>query len=123
MAAVQQLQATNHLPETGTVDKATDAALHAELQADGSAAADQAIASTAAVQQTLKLVGYWTGPVDGAWTAALTEALKSFQTALHVEPTGTVNAATVAAIEQAPAQRSAAPGPQPSEQPRASAGS
>jgi hypothetical protein len=45
--------------------KATDAALRADLQAKGGAEADQAMAATAAVQQTLKLAGYWSGPVDG----------------------------------------------------------
>jgi murein L,D-transpeptidase YcbB/YkuD len=107
--AVQALQKAHDLPVTGTVDKATDAALKADVEAKGGAEKDEAIASTAAVQQTLKLAGYWSGPVDGNWTPALTEALKSFQTALHVEPTGEVDAATIAAVERALAQRSAAP--------------
>lgn len=99
--AVKVLQKAHGLPVTGTVDKATDAALQADLQAKGGAAAQQALASTAAVQQTLKLAGFWTGPVDGNWTPALTEALKSFQTELGVKPTGTVDAATIAALEHA----------------------
>jgi peptidoglycan hydrolase-like protein with peptidoglycan-binding domain len=106
VAAVQSLQKAHDLPETGTVDKATAAALQAELQAKGGAAADEAIASTAALQQTLKLAGFWTGSVDGIWTTELTEALKSFQKALGVEPTGTVDAATIAAAERAAAKRS-----------------
>ncbi|BCJ39998.1 hypothetical protein GCM10010168_28560 [Actinoplanes ianthinogenes] len=101
VAAVQALQKAHQLPETGTVDKATDAALQADLKAKGGAAADEAIASTAAVQQTLKLAGFWTGPVDGTWTDELTAALTSFQTSLGVEPTGTVDAATIAAVEKA----------------------
>ncbi|MET8151453.1 peptidoglycan-binding domain-containing protein [Actinoplanes sp. NPDC005259] len=109
VAAVQDLQKANDLPETGAFDKATGAALEAELRAKGGAAAGDAIASTAALQQTLKLAGFWTGPVDGAWTPELTEALKSFQKALDVEPTGTVDAATIAAFERAMAQRSAPP--------------
>src|SRR5688572_24583144 len=52
--AVSALQKAHGLPVTGTVDKATDAALQADLQAKGGAAAQQATASTAAVQQTLK---------------------------------------------------------------------
>ena len=106
--AVKALQKAHGLPVTGTVDKATDAALQAELQAKGGAAAQEALASTAAVQQTLKLAGFWTGPVDGNWTPALTEALKSFQTELGVEPTGTVDAATIAALEHAIATAKAA---------------
>jgi peptidoglycan hydrolase-like protein with peptidoglycan-binding domain len=111
VAAVQALQKAHDLPETGTVDMATDAALRAELRAEGGAAADEAIAATAAVQQTLKLAGFWTGPVDGTWTAELTESLKSFQAALGVEPTGTVDAATIAAAEQALKNRPASPAP------------
>ena len=48
------------------MDKATEAALRSELEAKGGAAAAEATASTAAVQQTLKLAGYWDGPVDGS---------------------------------------------------------
>jgi peptidoglycan hydrolase-like protein with peptidoglycan-binding domain len=99
--AVEALQKARGLPVTGTVDKATDAALQADLPAKGGAAAQEALASTAAAQQTLKLAGFWTGPVDGNWTPALTEALKSFQTERGVKPTGTVDAATIAALEHA----------------------
>jgi peptidoglycan hydrolase-like protein with peptidoglycan-binding domain len=101
VAAVESLQKAHGLPVTGTVDKATDAALRADLGAKGGAAAKDAVASTAAVQQTLKLAGYWDGPVDGEWTPALTEAVKTFQTDLGVKPTGEVDAATVAAFEKA----------------------
>ena len=59
------------------------------------------MASTAAVQQTLKLTGFWDGPVDGVWTPELTEAVAAFQVELGVEPTGSVDAATIAAFEQA----------------------
>ena len=83
--AVVALQKAHGLPTTGTLDKATAAALEGELAAKGGAIAEEAVASTAAVQQTLKLAGFWDGPVDGEWTPALTEALKDFQTALGVE--------------------------------------
>lgn len=108
--AVSALQEKHHLPVTGTVDKATDAALQDDLAAKGGAEAEQAVASTAAVQQTLKLAGHWPGAVDGAWTPELTEALKAFQTELKVEPTGTVDAATIAAVQK----KVAAPAPSPS---------
>ena len=94
---MEALQKAHGLPVTGTVDKATAAALQADLQAKGGAAAQTAVTSTAAVQQTLKLAGFWDGPVDGNWTPALTDALKAFQTTLEVPATGTVDAATVAA--------------------------
>ncbi len=102
--AVEALQEAHGLPSTGTVDKATADALQDDLAAKGGATAQQELTTTAAVQQTLKLAGFWDGPVDGQWTPALTEALKDFQTALGVEPTGTVDAATVAALEEAIAE-------------------
>jgi peptidoglycan hydrolase-like protein with peptidoglycan-binding domain len=122
--AVTSLQKAHGLPTTGTVDKATAAALQGDLSAKGGAAAQQAVASTAGVQQVLKVAGYWDGPVDGEWTPELTTALKKFQTDLGVKPTGTVDAATVAAIEKAiakaqkpptasPTSSSPAPSPSP----------
>ena len=116
--AVETLQKTHGLPVTGTVDKATAAALQADLAEKGGAVAQEAVASTAAVQQTLKLAGFWDGPVDGEWTPELTEALKEFQTALGVKPTGSVDAATIAALEKALAEAakpSASPSANPSD--------
>ena len=112
VAAVEDLQSANGLPVTGTVDKATAEALSAELLALGGVAAQEAVATTAAVQQTLKLAGSWDGPVDGAWTPELTEAVKEFQTALGVEPTGSVDASTIAAFNEALSELTA-PEPQP----------
>jgi peptidoglycan hydrolase-like protein with peptidoglycan-binding domain len=106
--AVKKLQSANNLPATGWVDQATAAALDAAVLAKGSAAARDATIETAAVQSTLSLAGYWTGPVDGHWTPALTTALKNFQTALGVPPTGEVDAATLSALEQAIAKAKAA---------------
>ena len=119
--AVQALQKAHGLPSTGTVDKATADALEGDLAAKGGAIAEEAVVSTVAVQQTLKLAGFWNGPVDGKWTPALTEALEDFQTELGVEPTGTVDAKTVAALEkaiaEAQAESSASPTPTPSPTP------
>ncbi|WP_344091427.1 peptidoglycan-binding domain-containing protein [Microbacterium deminutum] len=120
VAAVEDVQKANGLPVTGTVDKATAAALQAELEALGGAAAQQSTATTAAVQQTLKLAGFWDGPVDGAWTPELTEALKEFQSALGVEPTGTVDSATIAAFEKTIAElQNPEPSPTPTPTPTA----
>ena len=102
--AVEALQQAHGLPSTGALDKATAAALQSDLAAKGGAIAQEAVASTAAVQQTLKLAGFWDGPVDGAWTPELTKALKAFQTELGVKPTGTVDEATIAALEKAMAR-------------------
>jgi murein L,D-transpeptidase YcbB/YkuD len=106
VAAVEALQEANGLPQTGTVDKATAEALQAELEALAGVAASAEVASTAALQQTLTLAGYWDGPIDGQWSDELTEALQEAQEDLGVEPTGTVDAATVAAFERELAARS-----------------
>jgi peptidoglycan hydrolase-like protein with peptidoglycan-binding domain len=119
VAAVEDLQKANGLPVTGTVDKATAEALNAELLALGGVAAQEAVATTAAVQQTLKLAGFWDGPVDGTWTPALTEAVMAFQAALGVEPTGSVDASTIAALNEAIAEL-ASPEPEPSPSPEPS---
>jgi peptidoglycan hydrolase-like protein with peptidoglycan-binding domain len=101
VAAVEELQRANDLPVTGLVDQATAAALEAAVLQVGGNLEDQALAHTAAVQSTLKLAGYWTGPVDGEWTPELTDTLMTLQTDLGVEPTGIVDPATLAAVEQA----------------------
>ncbi|MCC2033686.1 peptidoglycan-binding domain-containing protein [Microbacterium allomyrinae] len=122
VGAVEDLQTANGLPVTGAVDKATAAALQAELAALGGAAAQESVATTAAIQQTLKLAGFWDGPVDGVWTPALTEAVIAFQTELDVPPTGTVDAATVTAFHEALSELSQteptpSPSPDPTEEP------
>ena len=109
VAAVEQLQTDNGLPVTGLVDQATAAALDEILAAQGGALTQLAIAQTAAVQSTLALAGYWDGPIDGQWTDELTAALMEFQTALGVEPTGAVDAATLAALQQVIADAQAEP--------------
>jgi peptidoglycan hydrolase-like protein with peptidoglycan-binding domain len=108
--AVKSLQSAHNLPTTGWVDQATAAALDAAVTAKAGAAAKQATIETSAVQTTLKLAGYWTGPIDGNWTPELTDALKSFQTALGVPPTGALDATTIAALQQAIANGQAGAG-------------
>jgi len=111
--AVQALQKAHDLPQTGAVDKATNAALQSDLAAEGMSTTQEETASTAALQQTLTLAGYWDGPVDGQWSSELTDALEELQGDLGVPVTGTVDAATIAAFEQALAQLTATPSPSP----------
>lgn len=115
-AAVEALQRAHGLPVTGTVDAATIEALQQDLVAAGAAEAQNELATTAAVQQTLSLVGYWDGPIDGVWTEELTAAVMAFQTALGVPATGEVDAATVTAFHAALAELTA-PEPEPSASP------
>src|SRR5436190_3251347 len=99
--AVKKLQTDSGLPATGYVDQSTAAALDKKLAAVSQQQAAQAMTRTASVQTVLKLAGFWPGPVDGKWTPELTAALMAFQTALGVEPTGAVDAPTIAAFQQA----------------------
>lgn len=100
VTAVSAFQTANSLPATGYVDHSTAAAIQTALAAKGGKAAAQAAATTTAVQYTLKLAGFWNGPVDGNWTQALTDALTTFQKALGVPATGLVDTATLEAIRQ-----------------------
>ncbi len=109
--AVKRLQADSDLNETGFVDRATAEALDALLANLELQAAATNLTHTASVQTVLTLTGFWEGPVDGVWTDELTAALQEFQTALGVEPTGVVDAATLAAFQQALAGEPAAPTP------------
>jgi peptidoglycan hydrolase-like protein with peptidoglycan-binding domain len=115
--AVEALQAAHSLPQTGTVDKATAAALQAELDQLGEAASLESTATTAALQQTLKLAGYWDGPVDGVWTDALTQSVMTLQTDLGVPVTGTVDAATISAFQEAVAAARETSEPSPAPEP------
>ena len=89
---------------TGFVDEATARALQDKLDAVGQQQATQIVA----LQTILTLTGFWDGPIDGQWTDELTQSLVAFQTALGVEPTGEVDAATIAAFQQARAALGAA---------------
>ena len=101
VAAVKQLQTDSGLPTTGVVDRATALALDTKAAAASQQSTAPSTSQTAAIQTILRLTGYWSGPIDGIWTQELTDALKQFQTALGVEPTGAVDAATLAAFQQA----------------------
>jgi peptidoglycan hydrolase-like protein with peptidoglycan-binding domain len=113
VAAVEELQKDSGLPVTGFVDVATAKALDAILQTKGAEAAALASTQTASVQTVLSLAGYWNGPIDGNWTPELTAALKKFQTDLGVQPTGAVDAATIAAFEDALGALKEQPPPSP----------
>ena len=98
--AVADLQKANGLPETGKIDKATAEALQGDLVEKGVEEAGEELVTTAAVQQTLKLLGFWDGPIDGVWSDELTDAVKDVQKELGVEETGEIDAETLAAWER-----------------------
>ncbi|MGH9288102.1 MAG: peptidoglycan-binding domain-containing protein [Acidimicrobiales bacterium] len=86
VAAVEQLQSDNNLPVTGLVDRATAVALDEAVQAAGGDAAAAEVAHTAALRATMALAGYWTGPIDGQSTDALTAAREAPPTSFTTTP-------------------------------------
>lgn len=94
VAAVKALQEQAGLPVTGLMDRASQAAL-AELLAGQSAS------QVKALQGLLTGLGYWAGPIDGVWTDELGVALARLQSDLGLEPTGTIDIATLIAIQEA----------------------
>jgi branched-chain amino acid transport system substrate-binding protein len=92
-AAIAAFQASVGLPATGIFDAATEAALRSAL-GDYS---DLFSASTLGIQQLLTDLGFYTGPLDGIWSAEVTTAVKALQTELGVPTTGVIDAATIRA--------------------------
>jgi len=101
VAAVEALQKAAQLPVTGLVDAATEQALDAAVAETAGAAAAGATTRTAAVQGALKALGYWDGPTDGEPSPALADAVAQLQTDLGLEPTGTIDPATLDAVAAA----------------------
>jgi peptidoglycan hydrolase-like protein with peptidoglycan-binding domain len=93
-AAVAALQRDLGLPDSGQFDEATEAALRDRL----GVRLDAFSTSVAQLQQALADRGYYTGPIDGRWSAATIEAVKAFQRDLGVPETGVVDVATLQAI-------------------------
>ena len=93
-AAVAALQRDLGLPDTGQYDEATDTALRERLgvriEAFGT--------SVAQLQQALTDLGFYSGPIDGRYSAATIEAVRAFQRELGVPDTGVIDVATLQAI-------------------------
>ena len=101
VAAVEALQEANGLPQTGTLDKATEQALRTELEAQGDAAAqevDRVHRRAAADADPARLLGRTRRrPVE----RRAHDAVERLQTDLGAPVTGAVDAATVAAVQGA----------------------
>ena len=93
-AAVAALQGDLGLPQTGQFDEATDAALREQLGVRIGAFS----ASVAQLQQALADRGFYSGPIDGRYSAATIEAVRAFQRDLGVPETGVIDVATLQAI-------------------------
>ncbi len=131
-ASVKAFQRYKHLPITGVVDAATAAALGFAGAAAPTAVAAPAAAAPApaaagalapgargaavsALQQALMNAGRLTGRIDGIFGLRTWAAVKAFQQAKGISPSGTVDATTAAALglgaaaPAAPAATAAAP--------------
>ncbi len=108
-AAVEALQRDLGLPETGEYDEATDAALRQRL-------GDRLDTFTGAVsdlQEALTELGYYSGPIDGRYSAATVAAVKAFQKDLGVPATGVIDVATLRAIYARGQETGAGNAPEP----------
>ena len=72
-------------------------------------------AGVRAVQDRLRQMGAYSGPVDGAWGDASADALRQFQQAHGLQVTGQLNQATAANLNLAPGELLAAVAEQPQE--------
>lgn len=92
-ASVAALQADLGVPITGVYDEATDAALRAKY----GAVADTLNESVIGIQILLTELGFYSGPIDGVYSAELVAAIKALQAELGVPQTGVIDAATLQA--------------------------
>ncbi|HEX3087804.1 MAG TPA: peptidoglycan-binding protein [Ilumatobacteraceae bacterium] len=92
-AAVAAFQTSVGLQPTGVVDGNTLGALQASL----GAFSDLFGSSVIGIQQLLTDLGFYTGPIDGVWTDAVTAGMRALQAELGVPQTGVPDAATLKA--------------------------
>ena len=69
----------------------------ADLQRQQAAYASAALNTK--VQQALRFLGFYTGPIDGLESPELTAAIAAFQTSVGLEPTGVVDGNTMNALQ------------------------
>ena len=91
--AVVALQQQLGVPETGQWDEATDAAFRARY---GDLVGNLST-SIESIQLGLTELGLYTGPIDGRWSAELSESIRALQRRLGVPETGVVDLATLRA--------------------------
>ena len=99
------LQQQLGVPETGQWDEATDAAFRARY---GDLVGNLST-SIESIQLGLTELGLYDGPIDGRWSAELSESIRALQRQLGVPETGVVDLATLRALYAANAPEPAAP--------------
>src|SRR5271166_4138220 len=83
-----------------TTDGLFGAETYAALKGNAKTAA-WATSTVVAIQTTLKRYGYYSGPINGVYDAATTEAVKKLQTDLGVTADGRVGEETIVAFNKA----------------------
>ncbi len=96
-AAIAAFQTDQGLEPTGELDVDTLIALQTALGDRNSLLA----ASVTELQQLLTELGYYTGPIDGIYSQAVSDAVRAMQADLGVPQTGIIDAATLRAVFQA----------------------
>ncbi len=91
---VVALQRQLGVPETGQWDEATDAAFRARY---GGLVGGMATSVTA-LQTKLTELGLYSGPIDGRWSAELSDAVRALQRQLGVPETGVIDLETLRAV-------------------------
>jgi branched-chain amino acid transport system substrate-binding protein len=92
-ASVVALQVDLGVPVTGVYDEATDTALRAKY----GAVADTLTDSVIGIQILLTELGFYSGPIDGVYSAEVVAAVRALQAELGVPQTGVIDAATLQA--------------------------
>ena len=108
-AAISALQEQLGLPVTGVYDAETDAALRQRLGTASTAMTN----ATMSLQKALADLGFYSGPIDGVYSAATIAAVRAFQASIGVPQTGIIDAATVRAVYDLGAASIPAPPPAP----------
>jgi peptidoglycan hydrolase-like protein with peptidoglycan-binding domain len=99
--ALKQFQQSDNLETTGQLNRQTLIALgvQRDTMSGGSASVDAyGPATLRKVQQTLNNRGFQAGPADGNMGPSVHTALKDFQKSENLEPSGTLNQQTLAAL-------------------------
>jgi len=78
-------------PQSGTVEMGKSTSKSSDMSTTGKRGTSGNVKE---IQQALKDKGYDPGPVDGTMGARTKDALKSFQSASNLQPTGTITAET-----------------------------
>ncbi len=94
IAALGAFQSSVGLPATGVYDGPTDEALRASAAGSILPVRD----SVVQIQVLLTAFGTYTGPLDGIWSPAVSEAVRGLQRSLGVPESGVFDVATLQAV-------------------------